>query len=229
MSFVKLFTDVAGLQAATTTVGMNVCHYAGADLDAVKADRQRLAEYFGVKVDDVFIPVQTHSANVGMPGEDLANTDAMVCASVEKVIGVNTADCLPLLLADIEAKVIAAVHCGWRGTVKHIVDNAVSKMIALGASPQRMIAAMGPCIGAECFEVGEEVAEQFPEQTVVRTYAKPHVDLAEAVSLQLLELGLSREHIAKPIACSVCDKRFYSVRRDGRELPYRTFTAIKLL
>jgi hypothetical protein len=229
MSFVKLFTDVAGLQAATTTVGMNVCHYAGADLDAVKADRQRLAEYFGVKVDDVFIPVQTHSANVGMPGEDLANTDAMVCASVEKVIGVNTADCLPLLLADIEAKVIAAVHCGWRGTVKHIVDNAVSKMIALGASPQRMIAAMGPCIGAECFEVGEEVAEQFPEQTVVRTYAKPHVDLAEAVSLQLFELGLSREHIAKPIACSVCDKRFYSVRRDGRELPYRTFTAIKLL
>jgi hypothetical protein len=229
MSFVKLFTDVAGLQAATTTVGMNVCHYAGADLDAVKADRQRLAEYFGVKVDDVFIPVQTHSANVGMPGEDLANTDAMVCASVGKVIGVNTADCLPLLLADMEEKVIAAVHCGWRGTVKHIVDNAVSKMIALGASPQRMIAAMGPCIGAECFEVGEEVAEQFPEQTVVRTYAKPHVDLAEAVSLQLLELGLSREHIAKPIACSVCDKRFYSVRRDGRELPYRTFTAIKLL
>jgi YfiH family protein len=229
MEFVKLFTDVAGLQAATTTVGMNVCHYAGADIESVKADRQRLAEFFGVSVDDVFIPVQTHCTNVGTPGEDLANTDAMVCASAGKVIGVNTADCLPLLLADMEAKVIAAVHCGWRGTVANIVSNAVNKMIDQGASPARMIAAMGPCIGTECFEVGEEVAVQFQEETVVRTYAKPHVDLGEAVSLQLVALGLSRERIAKPIACSVCDKRFYSVRRDGRDLPYRTFTAIKLL
>jgi hypothetical protein len=228
MGFVELFSDVAELQAATTTVGMNVCHYAGAELKSVESNRQLLAEYFGVTVDDIFIPVQTHSTKVGMPGEDLADTDAMVCATSGKIIGVNTADCLPLLLADLEAKVIAAVHCGWRGTVAHIVDNAVNKMLSLGASPSRMIAAMGPCIGTECFEVGEEVAVQFPEQTVVRTYDKPHVDLGKAVRLQLIALGLNEEHISKPIACSVCDSRFYSVRRDGRSLPYRTFTAIKL-
>jgi hypothetical protein len=229
MNFIELLNDIPGVKAITTTVGFNACNYAGADADSVVKDREALAEYFGVTDNDLFIPVQTHSTNVAMPGEDLQDIDAVVTNKPNQVIAVNTADCLPLILVDSAAKVIAAVHCGWRGTVGGIAVNAVRKMISLGANPHNIIAAMGPCIGVGCFEVGEEVAVQFPNTVVNRSYAKPHVDLSEAVAEQLISTGIARENITKSIACSLCDDRFYSVRRQGRTLPFRTLTAIALL
>jgi hypothetical protein len=251
MSFIELFKDISCVKAVTTTVGFNACYYAGADLEQVAADKAKLASYMGVPVDQVYIPRQVHSANVAQPGDDLENIDAMVTDRRDCVIAINTADCLPLLLVDPEAGVIAAIHCGWRGTVAHIVDNAVARMIRLGATPANIRAAIGPCIGPECFEVGEEVASQFPASTLLRSpyfapqspssttvaeaeaeavqYAKPHVDLGKAVALQLTALGVPAEAIPAPLACSVCDPRFHSVRREGRALPYRTLTALRLL
>jgi hypothetical protein len=228
MNFIELFQNIAGIKAGSSMVGFSACHYAGAEPQQVAAGRAKLAAHFGVTDQDLYIPEQTHTANVAMPGDDLCNIDAMVASHAGQVIAVNTADCLPLLLADVDAKVIAAVHCGWRGTVAGIAVNALRKMVALGAKPERIVAAMGPCIGTECFEVGEEVAVQFPEEAVVRTYAKPHVDLARTVTLQLEAEGVKVDNIAQPIACSMCDERFHSVRREGRKLPYRTLTAIML-
>jgi hypothetical protein len=229
MSFIELFKDISCVKAVTTTVGFNACYYAGADLEQVAADKAKLASFMGVPVDRVYIPRQVHSANVAQPGDDLENIDAMVTDRRDCVIAINTADCLPLLLVDPEAGVIAAIHCGWRGTVAHIVDNAVARMCQLGANPANIRAAIGPCIGPECFEVGEEVASQFPASTLLRSYAKPHVDLGKAVALQLTALGVPAEAIPAPLACSVCDPRFHSVRREGRALPYRTLTALRLL
>lgn len=229
MDFIELLNDTPSVKAATTTVGFNACSYAGASKSQVEADRIRLAQYFGVTDKDIYIPVQTHSANVAMPGDDLNSVDAVVSNQPGQVIAVNTADCLPLLLADTDAGVIAAVHCGWRGTVAGIAGNAISKMVELGAKPENIVAAMGPCIGVECFEVGEEVAAQFPEKAVVRSYAKPHVDLAKAVAMQLSDAGVNESCIALPLACSMCNTRFHSVRREGRALPFRTLTAIALI
>jgi YfiH family protein len=228
MAFIRLFENISGVQAVITTVGFNACHYAGAEPQQVAHDRAVLAEYFGVPDNGIYIPVQTHSTNVAMPGDNLEGVDAMVANRPGQVIAINTADCLPLLLADVKAGIIAAVHCGWRGTVAGIATNAVRKMIELGAKPENIAAAMGACIGTECFEVGEEVASQFAEAAVVRTYAKPHVDLAKAVTMQLTGMGISADNIATPIACSMCDTRFHSVRREGRALPFRTLTAIVL-
>lgn len=229
MQFLELLQNISGVKAITTTVGFNACHYAGADIESVNKDRLALARCFGVSNDDLFIPVQTHSTNVAMPGDDLQSVDAVVANIPGQVIAVNTADCLPLILFDSTSKAIAAVHCGWRGTVGGIAINAVRKMISLGTKPENIVAAMGPCIGTECFEVGEEVASQFPEEVVNRNYPKPHVDLAAAVAEQLSALGVKSGNISKPIACSMCDARFYSVRRQGRSLPYRTLTAISVL
>jgi hypothetical protein len=228
MKIIEMFKDRAEVQALTTMVGFNACHYAGADALSVANDKAELARLMNVDIENIFIPRQVHSTNVAMPGEDLEGVDAMVTNRRDCVIAVNTADCLPLLLADIEAGVIAAVHCGWRGTVGGIVQAAVARMESLGAKPSRLVAAIGPCIGPECFEVGEEVAVQFPDATVVGGYAKPHVDLAGAVALQLAELGVNPRNIPRPVACSVCDRRFHSVRREGRQLSYRTLTAIRL-
>jgi hypothetical protein len=230
MAFIELFQDISGVQAATTTVGFNACHYAGADPKQVAHDRALLAEYFSVSDGDIYIPVQTHSANIAMPGDDLNGVDALIANRPGQVIAINTADCLPLLLADTHAGIIAAVHCGWRGTVAGIAAKTVRKMINLGAKPENILAAMGACIGTECFEVGEEVATQFHAAAVVRTpKSKPHVDLAKAVSMQLTDLGIAASIIAAPIACSKCDPRFHSVRREGRTLTARTLTALALL
>lgn len=178
---------------------------------------------------DIILPVQTHSARVARLGaDDLNGADAIVAKGSGRLIGVRTADCLPLVMVDPEAQVYAAVHCGWRGTVAAIASHAVEAMIQMGAQPHRIRAAFGPHICAECFEVGEEVAAQFPPQAVERRpqWPRPHVSLAKAVTLQLAAAGVAEPEAA--LACSKQDSRYFSVRRQGRGLTQRTITAIGL-
>lgn len=206
-----LMTNLAGVSAFSTLAGFNF------------DDLHSLAS-------EVVFPVQTHTANVRIaePGADLQDVDGLVCTRPGVLIGVRTADCLPLLMADIDAGVIAAVHCGWRGTVAGIALNALSLMIEAGAAPGRIHAAMGPCICPDCFEVGPEVADLFPPSTVHSPQSGVHsfVDLAAAVSLQLRSAGVS--DITLPPACSKTSPQLYSVRRQGRTLLPRTLTTIML-
>lgn len=213
--------------ALVTLRGFNACWYAGADNAA--EGRALLAHALGVGEDALVIPRQTHSARVAMPADDLEGVDALVTDRPGVALCINTADCLPLLLADTAAGVIGAAHCGWRGTVAGIACRTVERMVELGADPARIVAAMGPCICPDCFEVGPEVAAQFPPETVIEhPGVRPHVDLGAAVRLQLLGCGLRPDAITLPVACSMHDTRFHSVRREGRALPLRTLTAILL-
>lgn len=226
--FHPLMTDLPGVSAFCTLAGFNICTYAGADVQ--ERDMERLEAFTGTKREQMYFPVQTHSSRISrVPCEqsELNGVDGVVTNRRNAIIGVHTADCLPLLMADTVAGVIAAVHCGWRGTVAGIVNNAVAEMIDLGANPENIAATFGPHICAECFEVGEEVAMQFPESAVIRISGqKPRVNLAEAVSLQLKSLGITR--ITRPGLCSKCNPDFYSVRRQGYDLTHRTLTAISL-
>lgn len=228
--YTRLLTAQAPeVTAFVTHRGFNACWYAGADSGSAAAGRRLLAAELGVGEEAVFIPRQTHSVCVANPGDDLDGVDALVTDRRGVALCINTADCLPLLLADTEAGVIGVAHCGWRGAAGGIAANTVRCMIRLGADPGRMVAAMGPCICPDCFEVGPEVAELFSADAVIgRQGARPHVDLGAAVRCQLLDAGLRQEAIALPIACSMHDSRFYSVRREGRDLTYRTLTAIIL-
>lgn len=227
MQILKLFNAITGVSAFSTLAGFNVCTYAGAS--DVRADLLALEKFTGISRERMYFPVQTHSAEVRVvaPGVDLDGVDGVVCTEPGVLIGVHTADCLPLLMADLEAGVIAAVHCGWRGTVAGIARNAVEVMARCGARPERIRAGMGPCICPDCFEVGEEVACRFPDEAVARRRgASPHVDLPRAVSLQLQHAGVS--DIALPPACSKHSPSLYSVRRQGRSLSSRTLTALAL-
>src|SRR5690606_17928994 len=95
-----------------------------------------------------------------------------------RVVAVLTADCVPILLCDRQATAVAAVHSGWRGTVANIAARTVETLITAGIDPRDLLAAIGPCIEADAFEVGDEVAAQFDDRFVVRAgYPKPHVDL----------------------------------------------------
>ncbi|MCC8037366.1 MAG: peptidoglycan editing factor PgeF [Bacteroidales bacterium] len=192
--------------------GFNLCHYTGDDPGHVAACRSALLQATGGKW--LVVPRQTHSTNVSVitdPGDtSLEGVDALVTTLKGMVIGVNTADCVPMVMADPVAGVIGVAHAGWRGAVNGIVPRTVERMVELGASPERIVAAMGPCICQDCFEVGDEVAGRFPKEVVKRLPGqRPHVDLPVFVARQLTESGLSPQNIALPTACTRCSPTLY--------------------
>lgn len=131
-------------------------------------------------------------------------------------LAIRTADCVPILIAHPEFRVVAAVHAGWRGAAQGILAAAVERLAShWNCAPSALLAAAGPAIGPCCFEVGEEVAGQFPSHRVER-HPKPHLDLPAAVGAQLRASGLAPAGIEILNACTVCDPaRFHSFRRDG--------------
>jgi YfiH family protein len=129
------------------------------------------------------------------------------------------ADCVPVLVGDRATGRAAAIHAGWRGVVSGVVPAALATM---RGKPADLVAAIGPCIGPECFEVGEEVAEQItdavPAPGVVarRGGGKAWVDLVVAVRAQLEACGVPAASIERVGGCTKCDAvLFHSYRRDG--------------
>ena len=169
---------------------------------------------------------QIHSADcvvaAGRTGI-LGEGDALLENTPGSVVAIKTADCIPLLLIDEANHAVAAVHAGWRGTVAQIARRAVDAMGArFGASPQNLHAAIGPAIGACCFEVGPEVAEQFGHE------GRVHIDLASVNRLQLLEAGVTEQRIYTSKLCTMCNvEEFHSFRRD-RERAGRMYAFVGL-
>lgn len=207
--------------------GFNACHYTGDTPGHIESCRMELCHRLGITSDRLVIPRQTHSDNIAIIERqtpiptNLPDTDGLVTNQSGIALCINTADCVAVLLADPKARVIAAVHSGWRGTVAKISGKAVEAMCLLGAEPRCITAFMGPSIGKECFEVGNEVAQIFHEtfpgrSTVADTYHKPHIDLPAAIAATLTDAGLQEENINAPAACSMCrHSDFFSARRLG--------------
>jgi len=155
--------------------------------------------------------------------------DAIITSEPGKWVGIRTADCVPILLADPVNHCVGAIHAGWKGTASSIVALAVSKMTQVcGSDPQDLIAAIGPAIRRCCFEVGPEVAQQF-EHWFPEQLDQTHLDLMEANRRQLLTSGIRRQFI--DIAsefCTKCDAgEFHSWRRE-REASGRMVAAIRI-
>lgn len=130
-------------------------------------------------------------------------------------IGVRTADCVPLLIADRKQRVVAAVHAGWRGTVAEIAIRAVEQMKSIyGSCPEHLVAAVGPSIAQCCYETGREVSDLFqkwfPEAGLLT-----FVNLPETNRRQLLTCGLPPNQIDVSGLCTTCSiEKFHSWRRD---------------
>ncbi len=137
-------------------------------------------------------------------------------------IGVRTADCVPILIADRASGAVAAIHSGWKGTVANAAAAGVRALRDLVGDRGDLLAAIGPHIEACCFEVGADVAAELAacsplgEGAVIRG-AKPHVDLRRIVRAQLESEGIAAAAIDDVRGCTVGDReRFHSYRRDGR-------------
>lgn len=208
---------------------LNVGGKWGDEPERVAHNRQRLAEAGGFELERLFTARQVHGARVAVVADGVlparvaeAEADALVSTVPGAVVGVYTADCVPILIADGDGRV-AAVHAGWRGTVQGVAAAAIEALISVGARPERLHAALGPSICARCFEVGEEVAAEFDRVTptaVARERGKkPHVDLWQANCALLVAAGLAPERVEAQPPCTMCDReRFFSFRRDGANI-----------
>jgi YfiH family protein len=146
--------------------------------------------------------------------------DAAITSLPGVLLSVQTADCVPILLADSRVRAVAAVHAGWRGTAAHIVETTIRELQRqYGVPPADVIAAIGPHIGPCCYEVGEEVVEAVHESFAIerrQDWPKPHLNLATANREQLLSAGVSEARIEVSSLCTRCrEDLFFSYRRDG--------------
>ncbi len=185
-------------------------------------DPAELGRVLGIDPEGVAQVHQVHGARVlradGKPLGALRGEQADAVVVARGAAAVRVADCVPVLVGDVDTGEAAAVHAGWRGVVAGVVAAALGEL-----GGRRKVAAIGPCIGPCCFEVGGDVAERIagacdePGVVVRRQGAKAWVDLRRAVRAQLRAGGLADADIDEATAlCTKCDaSRFHSFRRDG--------------
>lgn len=208
----------------TTRAGGNLAVSAG-DREDVFENRARLLASVGFPPDSIAVAGQVHGNHVELvdsPGL-VRETDALVTTRRGLLLGMVSADCAIVLVADSSGSVVGAAHAGWRGTVGGVVENLLDSMKktsvrtsdAAQLDPPELYAYVSPCIQQERFEVGPEVAEQFEGRFVVRNAAtgKAHVDLAGALVAKLVACGLKPDNVQNDGRCTFDDPdTFYSHR-----------------
>jgi YfiH family protein len=200
-------------------------------------DKTEIARIAGIPPENIFYPVQKHTNRVIIleegsiiileegSGDPLSSrrgiSDAVITARAGVLIGVQTADCVPILLYDGETGAIGAVHAGWRGTAKGILKNSIKEMNRkFGSILGNIKLAIGPAIRACHYEVGEDVLLEVKEQTGEGNYyklgeGKPRLDLPLANRQQALSIGIPGENIWLSADCTYCEGDVYfSYRRE---------------
>jgi YfiH family protein len=164
---------------------------------------------------------QVHGATVvEAPWEGTPAADAAVATGPGWLLGIKTADCLPVLLVDPKGRLVGAAHAGWRGTAAQVSARAVEALVARGSRPEDLVAALGPGIGPCCYEVGDDVHAAFPPSGAPFFRPGPngraHLDVRAANARQLVEAGLRPEALHHVDDCTRCRADLYhSYRRDG--------------
>lgn len=203
--------------------GLNVGTGSGDEREAIAENRRRAidAVLAGAELATVH---QIHSAEAIYAAEPWAqearpSADAMVTDQPGLLLGILTADCAPVLLADAEAGVVGAAHAGWRGALAGVTDAAIAAMEELGARRERIAAAIGPCIAQPSYEVDEAFRLRFlkADQANARFFAaapgeRPHFDLEAYVEARLTAAAIAR---VEPLRLDTYadEHRFFSYRR----------------
>ena len=222
------FTRLGGVSRGPFE-SLNLSLSVGDDPEHVEENLRRAAATLGVNRERLYVTRQVHGCDVVVLGAGAASAqvsalaaDANVSNCAGVACGVRTADCVPILLADPESGRVAAVHAGWRGVACNIAGAAVKQMQALGSRPNALLAAIGPHISVDAFEVGEDVAATLArcaggEAAVIRAAGrKPHVDLARILGAQLEGAGIEMTQIERVRGCTFAEESsFFSHRRDG--------------
>ncbi|MDR1609283.1 MAG: peptidoglycan editing factor PgeF [Holosporales bacterium] len=207
---------------------LNVGLHKGDDLDSVLQNRKKIADHFGVSLDDMIILNQQHSdivhviddKNVGtfrlkdiesFLSNEAVHGDAIITNMSGLLIGVNTADCAPILLCDRDTMYIAAVHAGWRGAVGNIIGNTIAKLKELGC--KNIVAAIGPCIEKQSFAVGTDVTSVVEQRYLSNVGGKILFDMQLLILDKLLREDIKT--VSKLNINTVTNRDFFSYRRQA--------------
>jgi YfiH family protein len=187
------------------------------ELDVTDRNRRRFVSELGLNPERLSIVRQVHGSDVLYAARSgiLGDADGIVTDISGLSLGILVADCAVVLICDPKARVVGALHAGWRGAIGGIVQHGLEMMRSLKGSD--FYVWMSPCIGVGAFEVGEEVAGLFPEQYVVRKgFTKPHVDLKSFLTNQLQDNGVKLDHIFTETHCTFESDDCFSYRRQGK-------------
>lgn len=214
---------------------MNISTTRGDAPEAVEENKRRLAGALGVKVEDFTFTYQTHTTNVAVVREEdrgtrFMETDGMVTNVPGICLVTFYADCVPLYFVDPVKKVIGLSHSGWRGTVHKMGKVTVEKMSEVyGTNPADVVAAVGPSICQDCYEVSEDVIARFRDsfeecywqqlfyqKEEQKATGKYQLNLWKANELVLREAGIPKEQIAVTNLCTHCNPNvLFSHRATG--------------
>ena len=223
------FTCRSGGVSSGRISGLNLGFRVNDNYSSVMENYRLVAQDLNFDLSRTVLTKQTHTDNIRIVSEedagkgiiresDIEDTDGLITDIKNMTLVVFTADCVPILLLDPVKAVIAAVHSGWKGTVKKIGGRAAEMMKEIyGCKPENILAAIGPSIGPCCFEFGRRDAEQFPDK-----YRRPKgeekvlVDLWRMNRDILAESGIPQHNIDTAEVCTVCHSdEFYSYRTYG--------------
>ena len=216
----------------------------GDDPAAVRENRRRALAQLDLPSESLATLHQIHSAEVVEVTEPWEvgqgpRADGMVTTRRNVALGVLAADCAPVLLADADAGVIGACHAGWKGALSGVLEATVAAMVRLGATTERIVAGIGPCIAQRSYEVGTEFSAPFLAQDAgnarffspsAKVPGKQHFDLRGYAARRLTLAGAGN---VKVLPCDTCaePQRFFSYRRATRagEADYGRLLSVILL
>ncbi len=210
--------DLGGAKAVFTTGENNF------DLnlkkETFKENINKLKEWYKVK--DIIYLKQIHSTKIFDMDLREEEGDGLYTFKENIAIGVFTADCVPIILYSERYNFIAAIHSGWKGTLNNIFKKAIDEFKTLGGNIEDMKVLIGPHNKSCCYEIGEEVKEQFQNNIM---FNKKHIfkdrnlDMKQCIIIEALKEAIKKENIVSLDLCTFCNKdiRFHSYRRDGEK------------
>jgi YfiH family protein len=208
--------------------GFNITYYTDDDAEHIAQCRYDLRQMLEVADDHLILPRQVHDTRIAEVtaqnlGDKFEGIDALITTLPRTCIGVSTADCVPILIYDTRTRAIAAAHAGWRGTVQRIGRKTIQAMADSYASiPADLKVVIGPSIGPDAFEVGDEVYDAFREadfdmsRIAFKRDGKWHIDLWQANAIDIEAAGVPHNAIEIAGVCTYQEyDRFFSARRLG--------------
>lgn len=218
----------SGLPHAFTTIPSGDLSDPALETDAGRASLGHVGRQMGFDAAQVVSAEQVHGATVAVvhrcencgPGSRVPHTDGLITEEPWPLM-IRVADCFPVILYEPSAKLVALVHCGWRGTVAGILPRALARLIReSGGRLSELRAGIGPGICGECYQVGQQVARAAwdaglgPSVAADADGSRFRFDIAGALTGQLLDAGLTVEHIERLDRCTYEDPALPSFRRD---------------
>lgn len=208
-------------QAEGRINGLNLGYNKLESAEVVDQNLSALKTELGIETFKVARARQIHGNTLTELSEEAIaeETDALFTNKQHLLLLIQVADCAPILIFDPKNRCIAAVHAGWRSAVANILPKTIAHFIRKGSKASDLQLAIGPCISAQAFEVGPEVAEQFPDAYVdYHRFAKPHVDLKGFLRQQALDQGVQKASIWVSPSCTIHHTDLcYSHRREGEK------------